>query len=107
VLPNAKCHIVCPAANNARRPIGVKNMLPEDIAEHVAWLRTTHGRRAKRRITATHIITKRPSIQGSWNPSTLSLVQQLQYQAQEGALPSSSTAAAAAGQQAGQQTQGR
>jgi hypothetical protein len=91
------------AANKARRPIGVKNLPAEDISGYVSWLRTSHAHRARRRIIATHIISKRPSIQGTWNPSTFSLVQQLQYQAQEGQLPSSSAAGQQQGQQQGQQ----
>jgi hypothetical protein len=81
------------AGNNASRPIGVKNLATSEIAEHVSWLRTTHGRTGQRRITSKHIVSKRPSIQGPWSPGTASLMQHVRFEAQEAA------ATAAVGQQ--------
>jgi hypothetical protein len=81
--PRRPARLPRPAGNNASRPIGVKNLSQADIQEHVSWLRTTHGRTVQRRVTTKHIVSSRPSIQGPWNPSTASLMQQVRFEAQQ------------------------
>jgi hypothetical protein len=50
--------------------IGVKHRSASEIGEVVWWLSQSQCRPTQRRITAKHIRSKQPSIQGSWTTTT-------------------------------------
>ena len=56
----------CSAANGHVRSVDLKNTAPEDVAWHLAFLRSEKGHRTSNKISRQ--LTSRPSIQGAWTP---------------------------------------
>ncbi len=56
----------CCAANGHVRSVDLKNTAPEDVAWHLAFLRSEKGHRTSNKISRQ--LTSRPSIQGAWTP---------------------------------------
>lgn len=68
-------------AGATKRSVGVKQLAADDIATHVAWLRSTVGTaNASRRIPLSRKVTRRRSIQGMWTPDTFAAQRQQQAQ---------------------------
>jgi large subunit ribosomal protein L43 len=58
------------AGNGRSKPIDVKNLDSGEIAEHVSWLRSSHGRGQDYKVTRARHLSRNPSIQGMWNVDT-------------------------------------
>ena len=56
----------CTAANGHVRSVDLKNTVPEEVAWHLAFLRSEKGHRTSNKISRH--LTSRPSIQGVWTP---------------------------------------
>ena len=56
----------CGAANGHVRSVDLKNTVPEEVAWHLAFLRSEKGHRTSNKISRH--LTSRPSIQGVWTP---------------------------------------
>eukprot|EP00877_Chromochloris_zofingiensis_P015103 jgi/Chrzof1/9847/Cz04g18060.t1 len=58
------------ALPHSTRTVGVKHRSPKDISDIVWWLRCSQGYNTRNRIPMARIISKQPSVQGSWTIST-------------------------------------
>ena len=48
----------------------LKNLTPEEISEHIAWMRSSHGRGQEYQVVASRHLSQNSSIQGRWTTAT-------------------------------------
>mmetsp|Transcript_37166 Transcript_37166/g.109655 ORF Transcript_37166/g.109655 Transcript_37166/m.109655 type:complete len:137 (-) Transcript_37166:1286-1696(-) len=56
--------------NGISKPIDVKNLSAAEIAEHIMWMRNSHGRGQDYKVTGRRHLSRNPTIQGMWTVDT-------------------------------------
>lgn len=68
--PHVSAPLRPPAGNGRSKPICVKNLTPQEIGDHVWWLRSSHGRGMEYRVVRCRQLSRNPSVQGQWTVGT-------------------------------------
>jgi large subunit ribosomal protein L43 len=58
------------AGDGRSKPVCVKNLGPDEILEHIAWLRNSHGRGQEYQVVRARHLSRHASVQGRWSVDT-------------------------------------
>jgi hypothetical protein len=51
-------------------PVSLRNLTPQEISRELWWLIGSQGRPQHSRVPPKRVISRNPSIQGAWSPTT-------------------------------------